>query len=156
MKNTNKINIKNKKAYFDYEIIEKLQAGIVLAGTEIKSVRQGKASLVDSYCYYSGGELFVRNMNIPEYDYGSWQNHVVDQDRKLLLHKKEIRKWERKVKESGMTIIVLRLYINERGLAKLEIALARGKQEYDKRETLKRKDAKMEMDRQKKDRNSFA
>jgi SsrA-binding protein len=154
-KHRNKINIKNKKAFHDYEIIEKLQAGIVLTGTEIKSIRMGKASLVDSYCYFDRGELWVKNMNIQEYDFGTHVNHAPRQDRKLLLNKLELRKWDRKVKESGMTIIVLRLYINERGLAKLEIGLARGKQQYDKRESLKRKDAEREMGRFRKIKSSL-
>jgi SsrA-binding protein len=145
-----KINIRNKKATFDYEIIEKYVAGIQLAGTEIKSIREGKASLVDSYCYFVKGELWVKGMHVAEYFYGTYNNHQPSRERKLLLTKKELSKIERKTKESGLTIIPLRLFINERGLAKLEIALARGKKRHDKRETLKLKDAKREMDRQRK------
>ena len=144
------INIRNKRATFDYEIIEKYVAGIQLAGTEIKSIREGKASLVDSYCYFVNGELWVKGVHIAEYFYGTYNNHQPNRERKLLLTKKELSKIERKTKESGLTIIPLRLFINERGLAKLEIALARGKKRHDKRETLKLKDAKREMDRQRK------
>lgn len=148
--NQNKINIKNKKAYFDYEIIEKYVAGIVLTGTEIKSIRMGKVSLVESYCYFDRGEMWVKGINISEYPWGTFNNHEPKRDRKLLLQSKELRKLDRKVKESGLTIISLRLFLNARGLAKLEIALARGKKEYDKRETIKQKDMKREMARAKK------
>jgi SsrA-binding protein len=148
--NQNKINIKNKKAYFDYEIIEKYVAGIVLTGTEIKSIRMGKVSLVESYCYFDRGELWVKGVNVSEYPWGTFNNHEPRRDRKLLLQSKELRKLDRKVKESGLTIISLRLFLNARGLAKLEIALARGKKEYDKRETIKQKDMKREMARAKK------
>lgn len=148
--NQNKINIKNKKAYFDYEIIEKYVAGIVLTGTEIKSIRMGKVSLVESYCYFDRGELWVKGVNVSEYPWGTFNNHEPKRDRKLLLQSKELRKLDRKVKESGLTIISLRLFLNARGLAKLEIALARGKKEYDKRETIKQKDMKREMARAKK------
>ncbi|NPA37603.1 MAG: SsrA-binding protein SmpB [Chlorobi bacterium] len=145
-----KINIRNKRATFDYEIIEKYVAGIQLAGTEIKSIREGKASLVDSYCYFVNGELWIKGMHVAEYFYGTYNNHQPARERKLLLTKKELQKIERKTKESGLTIIPLRLFINERGFAKLEIALAKGKKRHDKRETLKMKDAKREMDRMKK------
>lgn len=145
-----RIRVKNRRAYFDYEILEHLEAGIQLSGTEIKSLRAGHASLPDSYCYFHHGELWVKGMNIAEYFYGTFNNHAPERERKLLLHKKELRKWERKTKESGLTIVPLELYINERGLAKLSIGLARGKKAYDKRETLKEKDAKREMDRVKK------
>ena len=143
----NNINIKNKKAYFVYEILEEYVAGIQLAGTEIKALRQGKASLVDCYCYMSGGEMFVRGMNIAEYDWGTYNNHIPKRDRKLLLNRKELNKIERTLQDKGITAVGLRIFINERGLAKLLIGVARGKKQYDKRETLKEKDAKREMDR---------
>jgi len=146
----NQINIKNKRAYFDYEIIEKFVAGIQLSGTEIKSVRAGRASLVESYCYFIKGELWVKGMNISEYFYGTFNNHAPHRVRKLLLNKKELKKLDRKTKESGLTIIPLRMFLNERGIAKLEIALAKGKKKHDKRETLKAKDQKLEMDRARK------
>lgn len=146
----NKINIKNKRATFDYEILEKFIAGIVLGGTEIKSIREGRASLVDSYCYFIAGELWVKGMNIAEYFYGTFNNHQPARERKLLLKKKELSKLERKTKESGLTIIPLRMFLNDRGLAKMEIALAKGKKQHDKRETLRQKDASREMDRVKK------
>lgn len=143
----NTIHIKNKKAYFDYELLEKYIAGIVLTGTEIKSIRLGKASLVDSYCLFKDGELYVRGMNIATYDFGTYNNHVPMRDRKLLLQKSELRKLLRKTKEKGFTIVPTRLFLSERGLAKLEIALARGKKEYDKRETIKERDLKRDMER---------
>ncbi len=147
MSKTN-INIKNRRATFDYEIIETYTAGIVLTGTEIKSIRMGKASLVDTFCYFSSTEeLWVKNMSISEYFYGSYNNHNARRDRKLLLQKQEIRKLIRGTKETGNTIIPLRLFINDRGLAKVVIGLARGKKQYDKRESLKEKDAKRDMDR---------
>lgn len=141
------IEIKNKRASFDYEFVEKFTAGIVLSGTEIKSIRAGKASLVDSYCYFSGDELFVRNMNIAEYWWGSYNNHDPRRDRKLLLTRRELRRLQRAVKEKGLTIVAVKMFINDRGLAKLDIALARGKREYDKRETIKEKDLRREKDR---------
>ncbi|MDD2381264.1 MAG: SsrA-binding protein [Mariniphaga sp.] len=144
------INIKNRKAYFEYELIEKLIAGIQLTGTEIKSVRNGKVSLNDAYCQFHAGELFAKNIHISEYELGTCNNHPAKRDRKLLLTKREIQKWERKIKESGLTIVPTRLFIQERGLAKLEIALARGKKLYDKRESLKQKDSSREMDRMRK------
>jgi len=143
----NNIQIKNKKAYFDYELVEKYIAGIVLTGTEIKSLRMGKASLVDTYCLFKDGELYVRGMNIAAYDYGTYNNHDPMRDRKLLLQKAELRKLLRKTKEKGFTIVPTRLFITEKGLAKLEIALARGKKEYDKRETIKERDLKRDMER---------
>ncbi len=141
------INIKNKRATFDYELVEKLTAGIVLTGTEIKSIRAGKASLVDSFCYFANGELWSKGIHIAEYKFGNFHNHVEKRDRKLLLNKKELQKWERKTKETGLTIVPVRLFINEKGLAKLVIALAKGKKQYDKRETLKSKQATRDMDR---------
>jgi len=141
------IVIKNKKASRDYIFIDTYIAGIQLTGTEIKSIRSGKASLVDSYCRFRNGELFVTGMNIAEYYWGNINNHEPRRDRKLLLHKKELRKLERKIKESGLTIIMTKLFINDRGIAKAEIALARGKREYDQRETIKRRDAEREIER---------
>ena len=149
MKNqtNNNINIKNKRASFDYEFIDTYTAGIVLTGTEIKSIRQGKASLVDTFCFFSKGELWVKNMHIAEYFYGSYNNPLARRDRKLLLNKKELRKLQRGIQETGFTIVPVRMFINERGLAKVVIALAKGKKQYDKRETLKEKDDKRMMDR---------
>ena len=147
---TGNIVIKNKKASHDYEFIEKFIAGIILRGTEIKSVREGKVTLSDAYCFFSNGELFIRGMHISEYWWGNLNNHDPLRERKLLLKTRELRKLERKVKETGLTIVVIKVFINERGLAKAEIALSRGKKEYDKRETLKRKDAALEMDRMRK------
>lgn len=141
------VNIKNKRASFDYIFIDTYTAGIVLTGTEIKSVRQGKAGLVDSYCYFAQHELWVKNMHIAEYSYGSYNNHSSRRDRKLLLNKKEILKLEADVKESGFTIVPVRLYINDKGLAKLVIALAKGKKLYDKRQSIKEKEDKRYMDR---------
>ena len=144
---TSDIRIKNRKVTFEYELIEKWIAGIKLTGTEIKSIRGGKVNLTESYCQFFGGELFVKNMHISEYDFGTCNNHEARRDRKLLLNRKELTKLEKKVKESGLTIVCVKLFINERGLAKLEIALARGKKTYDKRESLKLKDSKRDMDR---------
>lgn len=141
------INIKNRRATFDYEILEDWTAGIVLTGTEIKSLRLSKASLVDSYCYFQGGELWVRGLNIALYHWGTYNNHQPKRDRKLLLNKKELSKLARASQDVGLTIVALRLFINDRGLAKLVIGLARGRKSYDKREYLKEKDAKREMDR---------
>ena len=141
------INIMNKKASFDYEFVETFTAGIVLTGTEIKSIRLGKVSLVDTYCYFVGGELWVKNMNIAEYFYGSYNNHNARRERKLLLTKKELRSLQQEEKNPGFTIVPVRLFINEKGLAKLVIALARGKKEYDKRQSIKEKEDRREMDR---------
>lgn len=141
------INIRNKRATFDYELLETFTAGLVLTGTEIKSVRLGKASLVDTFCIFEKNELWVRNMNISEYFYGSYNNHAARRDRKLLLNKKELKKIQRLVKETGYTIVPTKLFINDRGLAKLNIAVARGKKQYDKRQSLKEKDDKRMMDR---------
>ena len=141
------INIRNKRATFDYEIIDTYNAGIVLTGTEIKSIRQGKASLVDTYCFFMKGELWVKNMHIAEYFYGSYNNHLARRDRKLLLTKKELRKLQRTSDEPGFTIVPTRIFINERGLAKVVVALAKGKKEYDKRQTLKEKEDKRMIDR---------
>ncbi len=144
---TSDIRIKNRKVTFEYELIERFVAGIKLVGTEIKSIRNGNVNLTESYCQFYGGELFVKNMHISEYELGTCNNHETRRDRKLLLNRKELFKLERKVKESGLTIVCVKLFINERGLAKLEIALARGKKTYDKRESLKLKDSKRDMDR---------
>jgi len=139
--------IKNKKASHDYEFLDKFIAGIQLTGTEIKSIRLGKAALSDSYCLFRNGELFIRGMHIAQYWWGNLNNHDPLRERKLLLTSRELKKIERKVKETGLTIIVIRVFINEKGLAKAEIAVSKGKKEYDKRQTLKRKDADRELDR---------
>jgi len=141
------ISIKNRKATFEYELVERFVAGMKLVGTEIKSIRGGKVNLVDSYCQFFGDELYVKNLHISEYELGTCNNHIAKRDRKLLLNRKELNKLAKKVKESGLTIVPLKLFVNDRGLAKLEIALARGKKTYDKRETLKSKDAKRDIDR---------
>lgn len=146
-KGNNTKEIKNKRASFDYFLSDRIEAGIVLYGTEIKSIRDGKASLVDTYCTFDNGELWVKNMQISAYRLGYYYNHDVKRDRKLLLSKRQLKKYERETKETGYTIIPIRLYINEKGLAKLEIAIAKGKKVYDKRETLKAKVAKSDMDR---------
>ena len=143
----NHIKIKNKRASWEFYLIERLVAGIVLTGTEIKSLRHGKASLADSYCFFEGGELFVRGMHIAEYSYGTYNNHLAKRDRKLLLTARELKKLNTKVKEKSMTIVPIMIFINDKGLAKLEIALAKGKHYYDKRENLKEKDHKREIDR---------
>jgi SsrA-binding protein len=141
------ISIKNKKAFFEYEIIESFTAGIVLLGTEIKSIRAGRANLTDSYCQFVSGEMFVRNLHISEYELGTCNNHIAKRDRKLLLQRRELLKWQKKVKESGLTIIPLKLFVNEKGLAKIEIGLCKGKKVYDKRESIKQRDASRDMDR---------
>lgn len=141
------INIKNKKAGFEFFLLEEFSAGIQLSGTEIKSIRDGKANITDAYCLFVGNELFVKNMHIAEYTYGTCYNHEPRRDRKLLLTKRELKKLLVKTKEKGLTIIPTRLYINEKGFAKIDIALAKGKKLYDKRETLKTKDTKREIDR---------
>ncbi|WP_319478780.1 SsrA-binding protein SmpB [uncultured Draconibacterium sp.] len=141
------ISIKNRKVSFNYELVERFVAGIKLVGTEIKSIRNGKVNLTDAYCTLIRGEMYVINLHIAEYEMGTVNNHIAKRDRKLLLNKKEIEKLDKKLKESGLTIVPTKLFVNDRGLAKLEIALARGKKTYDKRETLKSKDAKRDMDR---------
>jgi len=143
----NKISISNKQVYREYEILEKFTAGIVLYGTEIKSIRQGKASLSDSWCNFIDGELYARGLQIAEYSFGTHNNHIPKRDRKLLLTRHELTKLERKVKEKGFTIVTIELFLNEEGLAKLEIGLARGKAIHDKREDLKKKDMNREMER---------
>ncbi len=141
------INIKNRRATFDYEISDTYTAGIVLTGTEIKSIRQGKASLVDSYCIIERGEVWAKNTNISEYFYGSYNNHSARRDRKLLLNRKEIAKLEKACADPGFTIVPLRIFISERGLAKMVIGVARGKKAYDKRQSLREKDDRRAMDR---------
>lgn len=141
------IDIKNKKAWHDYEILDKFVAGMLLTGTEIKSIRAGKASLVDSYCYFNQGELFVKGMHIAEYEFGNLFNHFPKRDRKLLLKRRELDKLEKKIKEKGLTIVALKIFIAKSSYAKLEIALARGKREFDKREDIKKKDTRRELDR---------
>ena len=141
------IVIKNKRATFDYEIIETWVAGIVLTGTEIKSIRLGKASLTDCYCYVNNGEMWIRGLNISEYYWGTYNNHQPKRDRKLLLQRREINKIARALQDNGLTVVGLRLFINERGLAKVMIGLARGRKNYDKREYIKDKDAKREISR---------
>ena len=140
------INIRNKRATFDYEILEEYTAGVVLVGTEIKSIRRGKVSMVDSYCYFSDGELWIRGVNIAEYSWGTCNNHIPKRDRKLLLTAKELTKLSRSLQDRGLTVVGLRLFLNERGLAKIVIGLARGRKSYDKREYLKANDARREMD----------
>ena len=144
------INIKNKKASFEYEFIEKYITGIQLFGTEIKSIREGKANLADAYCFFRNHELWIQGMHIAEYWWGTCNNHDPKRERKLLLLRKELNKLERKSQDKGLTIIALRMFINDRGFAKLEIALARGKKKYDKREDIKLKDAKRELERMRK------
>ncbi|MDR2358954.1 MAG: SsrA-binding protein SmpB [Prevotellaceae bacterium] len=134
------IEIKNKRAAFEYEFLETFTAGVCLVGTEIKSVRAGKASLADAYGYFSGNELFIKNMHIAEYWWGNLNNHEPRRDRKLLLHRKELNKLQRRSNEKGLTIVAVKLYIAENGYAKLIIALARGKKIYDKRASIKEKD----------------
>ena len=142
------INIKNKRAEFDYLLLDKYTAGIVLTGTEIKSIRKGKASLVDTYCYIICGEVWVKNMYIAQYEQGSYNNHMERRDRKLLLNRKEIRKMQQTVKSPGFSIVPVLLFIDENGRAKLDIHIARGKKEYDKRETLKEKEDRRDISRQ--------
>jgi SsrA-binding protein len=144
------INILNKRARFDYEILDKYTAGIVLTGTEIKSIRLGKASIAESFCEFHDEELFVINSNIEEYLYGNHYNHKAKSERKLLLNKKELKSLLKSVQNKGLTIIPLRLFTNEKGLAKLDIALCKGKKNYDKRETIKERDVKKDLDRLKK------
>jgi len=148
MRPATNILIKNKRASFDFELMEFFTAGIVLTGTEIKSIRLGKASLTDSYCILVEGELWAKGIQISEYFFGSYSNHVPRRARKLLLTKRELRKLTKLTKETGFTIVPTKMFINEKGLAKLDIAVAKGKKTYDKRETLREKDDKREMDRQ--------
>lgn len=143
----NKDNIENRRAKFDYQFLEKLVAGLVLTGTEIKSIREGKAALVDSYCYFRNNELFIRNMHIAEYSEGTHYNHEPNRERKLLLSKPELNKMQKKLKDQGLTIVPIRLFISDSGYAKLEIALAKGKKEFDKRESIKKRDTEREANR---------
>ena len=144
------VNILNKRAKFDYEILDRYTAGIVLTGTEIKSIRLGKASIAESFCEFHDGELFVINSHIEEYLFGTHYNHKAKSERKLLLNKRELKKLNKDSDNKGLTIVPLRLFTNEKGLAKLEIALCRGKKNYDKRESLKEQDTKRDLDRVKK------
>lgn len=144
----NTINIQNKKAFFEYEILERLTAGLVLTGTEIKSIREGKARITESYCEFNDAmELFVVNMYIQEFVNGNFYNHTPRHPRKLLLNRNELRKWNRKVQDTGITIIPLKLFISENGYAKLDIALCRGKKLHDKRHAIKDRDSKRDLDR---------
>ncbi|MBQ3580195.1 MAG: SsrA-binding protein SmpB [Bacteroidales bacterium] len=142
------VDIKNKKASFEYFLIDEYVAGLVLTGTEIKSIRDGKANLTDAYCVFIGNELFVRQMHVSEYRFGSYMNHPAKRDRKLLLTRRELRKLQTRTKEKGYTIVPVLLYVDNRGYAKLKIALARGKKFFDKRETIKEKDTKRDMQRE--------
>jgi len=144
----NTVKIKNKKASFEYFLLEKFIAGIQLTGTEIKSIRDSKASISEAYCLFISEELFIRNMHITEYTYGTYNNHDPKRDRKLLLSKRELRKLKTNLDQQGTTIVPTFLFINEKGLAKIEIALAKGKKLYDKRETIKGRDIQREMDRE--------
>lgn len=144
----NIIEIKNKKADYLYYLMDSYSAGLVLTGTEIKSIRDGKANLTDAYCAFIGNELYVKQMHIAEYRFGSYLNHAAKRDRKLLLNKRELRKLQNKIKERGYTIVPTLLYVNPNGLAKLDIALARGKKFFDKRETIKAKDNRRDMQRE--------
>ncbi|MET3113658.1 SsrA-binding protein [Pedobacter sp. CG_S7] len=143
----NDVQIKNKRAYFDYHIVEKFNAGIALLGTEIKAIRQGKSNMSDAFCMFIGNVLYVRNLHISEYSNSSFYHHDIKRDRVLLLHKKELRKLKAKSEEKGYTIVPLRIYTNERGFAKIEIALAQGKKEFDKRDSIKDRESKRELDR---------
>ncbi len=141
------IEINNKKAIFDYELLDKYEAGIILSGTEIKSVRNAQVNLKDAFCFFKGGELFIKNMHISPYEFGNLMNHEPLSIRKLLLNKRELNKLLTKIKEKGFTIVPVRMFISERGFAKVEIALARGKKTFDKRHSIKQKDMKRDMDR---------
>lgn len=144
---SNDINIRNRQAGFEFELLDKYVSGIVLTGTEIKSIREGKVNLQDGYCYLNNGEVYVKGVNITPYAQGTHYNHEATRERKLLLKKTEIKKLERKVEEKGLTLVPTRLFINERGFAKLEIALARGKKLHDKRDSIKEREAKRDLDR---------
>lgn len=147
MKKSNDVNIKNKRARFDYEISDTYTAGIVLTGTEIKSIRDGKASLVDTYCMVENGEVWVKGMNISEYAFGSYNNHVARRDRKLLLNRKEIDKLQKTADNPGYTIVPLKVFINEKGLAKMLIGVGRGKKQYDKRQSIREREDRRTIDR---------
>ena len=141
------MSIQNRSAYHDYFIEDKYDAGMALVGTEVKSIREGKVSFVDSFCFFIKGELWVRNMHIAEYRFGTTNNHIAVHDRKLLLQKRELRKIENKMKEKGYSLVPLKIFFNDKGLAKMEIGLGKGKKSFDKRDTLKKKDAEREMKR---------
>lgn len=143
----NEVQIKNKRAYFDYHILDTYVAGIALLGTEIKAIRQGKANMTDAFCMFIDNSLYVRNLHISEYSHSSFRHHDIKRDRVLLLHKKELKKLRVKGEEKGFTIVPLRIFTNERGFAKMEIALAQGKKEFDKRDSIKDRESKREMDR---------
>lgn len=144
---SNKINIENRRAKFDYQFLETFTAGLVLKGTEIKSIREGKANLNESYCYFKNNELYIKNMHITEYSEASFYNHEPMRERKLLLNRQELNKLIKKVKDQGLTIIPIRLFINDKGFAKLDIALSKGKKMFDKREDIKKRDIEREVGR---------
>ena len=143
----NDIQIKNKRAYFDYHILESFVAGIALLGTEIKAIRQGKANMTDAFCMFIGNILYVRNLHISEYSHSSFHHHDIKRDRALLLKKKELKKWEKRVTEKGLTVVPYKMYFTDKGFVKIEIVLAQGKKEFDKREAIKEKDNRREMER---------
>lgn len=147
MTHSKSVEIQNKKVLFEYNLLDRYEAGIILKGTEIKSIRSSHANLKDAFCYFKDGELYIKNLHISPYEFGNLVNHDALSLRKLLLKKRELYKLQTKVKERGLTIIPVRIFINERGFAKIEIALARGKKSFDKRESIKQKDAKRDMDR---------
>lgn len=142
-----KINIQNKKAGFEFEIIDRYEAGIVLRGSEIKAIRNGGGSISEAFCLMRDGELFIKNMNIPEYSHGGYANHVPVTMRKLLLRKRELERIDSKIREKGLSMLPLRLFMSDRGFAKLEVGVGRGKKKFDKRDSLKEKDTKREVDR---------
>jgi SsrA-binding protein len=146
---SNNINIRNRQAGYEYELLDKYVAGIVLTGTEIKSIREGKVNLQDGYCYINNGELFVKGVNITPYAQGTHYNHEATRERKLLLKRSELKKLEGKIEEKGLTLVPVRLFINDRGFAKMEIAIGRGKKLHDKRNSIKERDAKRELDKMK-------
>lgn len=146
---SNNINVRNRQAGFEYELLDKYIAGLVLTGTEIKSIREGKVNLQDGYCYFSNGELYTKGVNITPYAQGTHYNHEATRERKLLLKRSELSKLQGKIEEKGLTVVPTRLFINDRGIAKLEIAVARGKKMHDKRESIKERDVKRELDRMK-------
>jgi len=144
---SNDINIRNRQASYEYELLEKYVAGVVLTGTEIKSIREGKVNLQDGYCFFKNGELFVRGINITPYAQGTHYNHEATRERKLLMRRTELRKLEHRSEEKGLTLVPVRLFINDRGFAKIEIALGRGKKMHDKRDSIREKDVKRELSR---------
>ena len=144
---SNNINIKNRKASYEFEFLDKYTAGLQLQGTEIKSIREGKVQLQDAYCYFKKGELYIKQMHIAQFSEGSYNNHITDRERKLLLTKRELAKWETKLEEKGLSIVPVRMFISDRGFAKLEIALGKGKKLFDKRDSIKDKDIKRDLER---------